>query len=185
MLEAYLIAGFGGQGVLVTGRLIAQAAMDEGLSASWLPSYGPEMRGGTANCITVFSDDEIGSPLASSYDAVLVMNQPSLEKFERQVRPGGTLLVNRSMIPIESSRADVDVHYVDANDIAERVAGSARCANTVLLGALHAVRPRLSSEALIQSLRTAFGAKGVDVVDMNVRAFNRGVEAVGAGTAGV
>ncbi len=118
MLEEVLIAGFGGQGVLSMGQLIAQAAMEQGMNASWIPSYGPEMRGGTANCIVCVSDDEIGAPLAALYDAVVVMNQPSLEKFESKVKTNGTLLVNSSIIPIKTTRNDLEACYIEANDIA-------------------------------------------------------------------
>ena len=178
MLEENIIAGFGGQGVLSMGKLLAQAALDEGLSASWLPSYGPEMRGGTANCIACFSDDEIGAPLAASYDVVIAMNQPSLEKFESVTKPGGTLLVNSSIIPIKATRSDVDVHYVEANEISEKVTGSAKSANVVALGALHAVRPRLKTESLESALKVAFGSKGDKVVDINVKALHAGIDSV-------
>lgn len=180
MLEEVLIAGFGGQGILLMGKLLAEAAMQEGLSATWLPSYGPEMRGGTANCIVAFSDDEIGSPVAAAYDAVIVMNEPSLVKFESQVRPGGTLLVNRSMVPIATSRKDVIAHYVPAADIAEQ-AGEGRCANVVMIGALHGLRPRMSEAAFEKALRYAFSPKGESVVAANLRAFRAGREAIVAG----
>jgi 2-oxoglutarate ferredoxin oxidoreductase subunit gamma len=184
MLEEILIAGFGGQGVLSMGRLIAQAAMEQGLNATWLPSYGPEMRGGTANCIACFSDDEIGAPLAARYDAVVVMNQPSLEKFETAVRPGGTLIVNRSIIPISAKRSDIEVYYVHANDLAESVAGSATAANVVALGALHAVRTRLETSAIESALRSTFSRKGEKVVDANIRALHAGMEAMAHTLAG-
>ena len=174
MLEEVLIAGFGGQGILLMGKLLAQAAMEEGLNATWLPSYGPEMRGGTANCIVAFSDDEIGSPLASTYDAVVVMNQPSLEKFQSKVKPGGTLLVNRSMIPIDATRMDVEVIYVEANDIAESTTGESRCANVVMVGALHGIQPRLRDDSIERALHYAFKAKGGAVVEANVLAFRAG-----------
>jgi len=178
MLEEILIAGFGGQGVLSMGRLMAQAAMEQGLNATWLPSYGPEMRGGTANCIVCFSDDEIGAPLAASYDAVVVMNQPSLEKFEKFVRPGGSLIINRSIIPIEATRGDIEVHGVQANDLAEQVTGSATAANVVALGALHAVRTRLETAAIESAIRAAFGRKGEPVVAANLRALRAGMQAM-------
>ena len=134
MLEECTFAGFGGQGILMLGKLIAQAAMEEGLNATWLPSYGPEMRGGTCNCIVAFSDDEIGSPVAATYDAIAVMNQPSLEKFEPQMRPGGLLLYNTSLINIEPSRDDIDKVPVPATEIASGL-GNVGFTNMVLLGA--------------------------------------------------
>lgn len=180
MLEEMLIAGFGGQGVLSMGQLIAQTALDQGLSATWLPSYGPEMRGGTANCMVCFSDDEIGAPLAGSYDAIIVMNQPSLEKFEKKVKPEGTLLINRSIIPIRHTRDDIEAYYCDANDIAEEAAGTAKASNVVLLGALHAVRPRFEFDIIEQTLRDAFAKKGDKVVEGNIRALHAGLDAMKA-----
>ncbi len=178
MLEENIIAGFGGQGVLSLGKILAQAAMEEGLNASWLPSYGPEMRGGTANCIACFSDDEIGAPLAASYDVVIVMNQPSLEKFEQVVKPQGTLLINSSIIPVKPTRNDLDIHYVAANELAEEVTGTTKSANIVALGALHAVRPRLKTESLEAALKFTFGAKGDKLVQSNIRALHAGMEAM-------
>lgn len=175
MLEENLFAGFGGQGVLAMGKLLAQAAMDQGLCASWLPSYGPEMRGGTANCIVAFSDDEIGSPLAATYDAVVVMNQPSLEKFEPKVKAGGTLVVNSSMIPVNATRGDIEVFHIEANDIAERITGGQRSANIAALGGLHGVRPRLSEDALLGAIRAVFGSKGDKVVSGNIDTFREAV----------
>lgn len=178
MLEENLFAGFGGQGVLAMGKLLAQAAMDQGLCASWLPSYGPEMRGGTANCIVAFSDDEIGSPLAATYDAVVVMNQPSLEKFEPHVKPGGTLVINSSMIPVKATRNDIDVFYISANDIAERITGGQRSANIAALGGLHGVRPRLTDDALLGAIRAVFASKGDNVVEGNVETFRQAVSTI-------
>ncbi|MCB9850114.1 MAG: 2-oxoacid:acceptor oxidoreductase family protein [Phycisphaerales bacterium] len=178
MIEENLIAGFGGQGVLSLGKLMAQAAMEQNLCATWLPSYGPEMRGGTANCVVCFSDDEIGAPVAANYDAVVVMNQPSLEKFESAVKPGGTLLINSSIISVRAKRSDIDVFYIDANDLAESVAGNAKAANVIALGALHAVRPRLETSAIEAALKTAFEYKGQKVIDMNIRALHAGMEAM-------
>jgi 2-oxoglutarate ferredoxin oxidoreductase subunit gamma len=178
MFEECLFAGFGGQGVLMMGRLLAQAALEQGLNATWLPSYGPEMRGGTANCIVVFSDDEVGSPVAASFDVVVAMNQPSLEKFEPKVKPGGTLLVNSSIVPIRSSRTDIDAYYVEANDLAESVAGSNKAANVVAMGALHGLRPRLKTASFEKALGSVFAKKGGQIVDGNIRALHAGMDAV-------
>ena len=178
MLEECTFAGFGGQGILMLGKLIAQAAMEEGLNATWLPSYGPEMRGGTCNCIVAFSDDEVGSPVAAAYDAIAVMNQPSLEKFEPKLKSGGTLLVNSSIIPIKASRTDIDVHYCPCDDLATEATGSNKSANVVALGALHAVRPRLKTESLETALKEVFSPKGEKIVEMNVRALRAGMNAM-------
>ena len=180
MLEETILAGFGGQGVLMMGKLLAQAAMEEGVSATWLPSYGPEMRGGTANCIVVLSDDEIGSPVSEQYDAVVAMNQPSLEKFESKVRPGGALFINKSIVPIKTSRDDVEAYYVDANDIAEHECGSSRSANVVMLGALQNIRQKLNPESIEKAIAVAFEAKGQAVIDANLKALAAGMNALQA-----
>ncbi|HNO79089.1 MAG TPA: 2-oxoacid:acceptor oxidoreductase family protein [Phycisphaerae bacterium] len=180
MLEETILAGFGGQGVLMMGKLLAQAAMEEGTSATWLPSYGPEMRGGTANCIVVLSDDEIGSPVSEKYDTVVAMNQPSLQKFESKVRPGGTLLINKSIVPIKTSRNDVNTYYVEANDIAESECGTNRSANVVMLGALQSVRQKLKPDSIEKAIAHAFESKGQNVIDANLKAFAAGMNAIDA-----
>ena len=109
MNEELVFAGFGGQGILLGGRMLAQAAMCDGLNATWFPSYGPEMRGGTCNCLVAYSDDEIGSPIFGSFDAALIMNFPSLEKFGPMVRPGGLMMVNSSLVEIKDPRTDVQI----------------------------------------------------------------------------
>ncbi len=135
MQQEVIIAGFGGQGVLFAGQLLAYSAMDEGKAVTWIPSYGPEMRGGTANCTVVISDEEIGSPFVKNPTAVIAMNLPSLDKFENLVAPGGVLVVNASMVDRPVAREDITVVNIPANDIAESL-GSSRSSNMVLLGAL-------------------------------------------------
>lgn len=176
MKQEVLIAGFGGQGILLMGQLMAEAAMRQNYYATWFPSYGPEMRGGTANCVTIFSDEEIGSPISSMYDTVIVMNQPSLERFAKRVRPGGHLLVNSSIIPIRCERTDISVLYIAANDIA-RDAGSERFANVVMLGAFLAGRPELRTEIVEKTIEAVIGAKKPDVVRGNVSALRAGIGA--------
>ena len=121
MTKRYLFAGFGGQGMLLIGKFVAMACMLEGKHVSWLPSYGPEMRGGTANCSVIVSDDPIGTPMVDKADAVVAMNLPSLLKFENSVKPGGVLVVNSSIIDRKVERDDIKVVYCDANKIAEEV----------------------------------------------------------------
>lgn len=178
MLEQMLFAGFGGQGVLSMGQLIAQAALEQGLNATWMPSYGAEMRGGTANCVVCVSDDEIGSPVASLYDVVVAMNQPSLDKFETAVRPGGALLINTSIVPIPATRQDIAVYEIHANDVAEEACGSMRAANVAAVGALHAARPVLKLSSLESAIRTTFAKKGESVVEMNLKALHAGLAAM-------
>ena len=177
MIEEVLFAGFGGQGILLAGQLVAKAAMDDGLFATWFPSYGPEMRGGTANCQVVYSDDEIGSPIASQYDVAIVMNQPSLEKFQPAVKPGGTLLVNTSLIEVNSRREDVELVEIQANALA-RAEATDRSANVVVVGAYNALRNYLKNETLEKVLQETFARKGQQVVNANLKALAAGAEAV-------
>ncbi len=130
-----IIAGFGGQGVMLIGQLLANAAMLQGSRTVWMPSYGPEMRGGTANCTVVVSDEDIGSPVVPHPGAAIVMNLPSMDKFEPLVVPGGLLVVNASLVPRKAHRTDIEVIYVDCNRLAEEVVGSSRSANMIALGA--------------------------------------------------
>ena len=124
MVERNIFAGFGGQGVLLMGQLLAAAGMMEGKNTSWIPSYGPEMRGGTANCSVMLSDQEIDSPLVTRPTSLIVMNRPSLEKFEDKVVPGGSIFVNSSMIDIKVQRTDVNAYYVPCTEIAARRSSS-------------------------------------------------------------
>lgn len=179
MIEELLFAGFGGQGILLAGQLVAKAAMDDGLFATWFPSYGPEMRGGTANCQVVYSDDEIGSPIVSEYDTVIVMNQPSLEKFQPLVKSGGILLVNTSLVEIDGPRDDIEIVGVKANDLARAVA-SDRAANVVIVGAYNALKGHIKHETLENVLRQTFERKGEQIVQGNLRAFAAGLQAVAA-----
>lgn len=130
------IAGFGGQGVLLIGQMLSYAAMYEGKEVTWMPSYGPEMRGGTANCTVCISDKPIASPLATSCDVLVAMNGPSLDKFESMLVPGGELFINSSVVPQKATRTDVNVHYVDALALAEEKVGNGKAANMVMLGAI-------------------------------------------------
>lgn len=129
-----LLAGFGGQGVLLIGQMIAYSAMYEEKEVTWMPSYGPEMRGGTANCTVVVSDRPIASPLPSSYDVLLAMNKVSLEKYIDQLVPGGDLFINSSIIDTKVERDDINVHYVDTIGLAESKIGNEKTANMVNAG---------------------------------------------------
>jgi len=134
MEQSVVIAGFGGQGVILAGKILAQAGMDHGLEVTWLPSYGPEMRGGTANCTVVLSDEPVGSPIVDEPSALVAMNRPSLDKFEPIVASGGAIVINESLIERKADRNDVNAQYVRLNDIAIE-AGNARAINMVALGA--------------------------------------------------
>src|SRR5512141_3505554 len=133
MQKEIIIAGFGGQGVLFGGQVVAYAAMDAGKEVTWIPSYGPEMRGGTANCTVVVADEEIGSPVVKNPDTVLAMNLPSLDKYEPMIKPGGVLVINASMVDRPAKRTDIRVVAIPCNEIAEEL-GSPRLANMVAAG---------------------------------------------------
>lgn len=136
MSKKIFIAGFGGQGVLLIGQMLAYAAMYQDKEVSWMPSYGPEMRGGTANCTVCISDTPIASPLVTSCDVLIAMNGPSLVKYENMLVPGGDLFINSSIVQEPTTRTDVNVHYVDCIELAEQKIGNAKTANMVMLGAI-------------------------------------------------
>jgi len=158
MLIKTIFAGFGGQGVLSMGLNLAQAAMLEGKNVTYLPSYGAEVRGGTANCTVAISDEEIASPVASSPDFVVAMNQPSLVRFQNQIQSGGLLFINSSLVEAEISRGDIDIVEVPANSIAEEL-GSPRSANMVMLGAFTKKANLVSLSSVIEGLRNALKNK--------------------------
>ena len=173
MQQEVIIAGFGGQGVLFTGLLLTYAGMDAGKEVTWIPSYGPEMRGGTANCTVVISDEEIGSPFVLNPTAVIAMNLPSLEKFEDLVKPGGVLVVNTSMVNRSVDRDDITVVNVPANDIAETI-GNKRAVNMVMLGALLGNSDILSLEALEAALEAHLPERHKKTLPMNKEALRQG-----------
>jgi 2-oxoglutarate ferredoxin oxidoreductase subunit gamma len=173
MQKEIIIAGFGGQGVLFAGQLLTYAAMDQGLQVTWIPSYGPEMRGGTANCTVVISDDEIGSPMVSRPFAVIAMNLPSLDKYEDKVKDGGILVVNQSMVDREVRRSDIKVAMVPASSIAEEM-GDKRMTNMVLLGALLVNLDILPVAAVEKALKEHLPERHHKLLPMNKEAMQRG-----------
>ena len=158
MLIKTIFAGFGGQGVMSMGLNLAQAAMLEGKNVTYLPSYGAEVRGGTANCTVAISDEEIASPVASSPDFIVAMNQPSLVRFQNQIQSGGVLFINSSLIEAEVSRGDIDIVRVPANSIAEEL-GSPRSANMVMMGAFTKKSNIVSVSSVIEGLKSALKDK--------------------------
>lgn len=175
MQTEIVIAGFGGQGALFAGQLLAYAAMEEGRHVTWIPSYGPEMRGGTAHCTVIIADDEIGSPLVHNPAAVIAMNAPSLEKFAPSVAPGGLLIINAQTPDQDLPLAPgVRVLRIPANTEAEQL-GFARAANLVLLGALLAAQPAAGPlEAVLRALDAHLPAHHRDKLDLNRQALQRG-----------
>ena len=175
MQTEIIISGFGGQGTLFAGQLLAYAAMERGKNTTWIPSYGPEMRGGTANCTVVVSDEEIGSPLARNPEAVIAMNLPSLDKYEPLVKPGGILVVNKSMVDRDVQRKDIKVVYIRGNEIAEEL-GNKRLTNMVLVGGLLANHPFLKLADIEKALKEHLPVKHQKLLDVNFQALKRGAE---------
>jgi 2-oxoglutarate ferredoxin oxidoreductase subunit gamma len=178
MQNDIIMAGFGGQGILLIGKVLAYAGMSHGKEVSWLPSYGPEMRGGTCNCTVVISDKPVGSPVIRSPRAVLAMNLPSLDKFEADVRRGGLLLINSSLIHRKARRDDLTVIEVPANDIANEL-GNPRSANMVALGAYLGASGALPLEQVEEVIRESFAGKPT-ILEANLAALKRGFE-IGTG----
>ncbi len=179
MQTEIIISGFGGQGALFAGQLLAYAAMDEGRHVTWIPSYGPEMRGGTAHCTVIISDDEIGSPLVRHPQAVIAMNMPSLDKYEPLVAPGGVLVVNASLTTHSPARRDIRVIEIPANTLAEAL-GSARLANLVLTGALLAATRVLPLAAIERALEAHLPERHRGLLEANIQALRQGAALVEA-----
>ena len=176
MMKQFIFAGFGGQGMLLIGKFLAMASMLDGKHVSWLPSYGPEMRGGTANCSVIVSDNDVASPLVDMADVVVAMNLPSLDKFESKVKPGGLLVVNSSIIDRKSDRDDITVVYCDANKIADEV-GNPKGANVAILGAMMAKADVVDTDKMVEAIRIELGEKKLRFLEGNKKALFAGMEA--------
>ena len=177
MTNEIMIAGFGGQGVMAIGKTLAEAGMKENKDVSWLPSYGPEMRGGTANCCVVLTDDAIVSPIVLEPTELIAMNLPSLLKFEPTVKAGGTIFVNSSIIAEKVTRTDVRAIYVPCLEIAQEL-GNMKVANMVMLGAYIQAMGNLSVETIKEMLVHMFTGPKAKLVDLNIEALRRGAECV-------
>ena len=173
MQKEILIAGFGGQGVLFAGQVLTYAAMDTGHEVTWIPSYGPEMRGGTANCTVIIADEEIGSPLVKNPPAVIALNLPSFDKYEPLIQPGGVIVVNESMVDRKAERDDITVIYVPGNEMAE-ACGDRRLLNMVMTGALLAAFDVLSLEDAKTALKAHLPAKHQKLIPNNFDAMDKG-----------
>lgn len=177
MSEKIIIAGFGGQGVMAMGQLLTYSGMIEDKQVSWYPSYGPEMRGGTANCNVTISDEVVGSPVVLEATTALVLNGPSLDKFEGNVIPNGKLFINSSLITKKATRDDIDVYYVPANEIANEL-GNNRVANMVMLGAfLEAAKP-VKVESVYEAFLKVFGTNKSHLLPINKEALEKGAQSV-------
>ena len=177
MTPEIIIAGFGGQGVMSMGQLLTYGGMLEDKNVSWLPSYGPEMRGGTANCNVIVSDEEVACPIVTQASTVIAMNMPSLDKFENAVVPGGLLFINSSLIDKKASRTDISVFYIPANEIADSI-GNSKVANMVMLGAFLAKTGVVSPESVIESLKKVLGPSKSHLIPLNQEALKKGAKCV-------
>jgi len=172
-----IFAGFGGQGVLSMGKLVAYAGMIEGKEVSWMPSYGPEMRGGTANCIVIISDSRISSPIVTKFDTAILLNQPSIDKFEKAVKPGGLLIYEKSTAVHPPTRTDIDIVCIAGNEEADKL-NAKQVANMFMVGAFLEKRPILKVEFLVEALKKALPPRRHNLIPLNEKALERGKELV-------
>ena len=173
MTNQILIAGFGGQGVLFAGTFLAYKGLLEEKQISWLPSYGPEMRGGTANCSVIISDEPVGSPIVSNPDALIAMNLPSLDKYEPAVAPGGKVFIDSTLIDRKALRDDIDAYYIPATKMAAD-AGIPTLANMIILGKMIKETGAVSFENLLDAMKKVVSAKRAELMDVNIKALETG-----------
>lgn len=181
MLEEIILAGFGGQGVMSMGQLLAYAGMMEDKHVSWIPSYGPEMRGGTANCSVTISDAPVSSPLISEPHTLIVLNRPSLEKFEKDVQPGGLLLLNSSLVDLEPKRQDLSVLKIPANELADEKLKNSRVANMIILGAFVERTHAVSMDSVVAALKKVLPEYRHNLIPLNRQALEIGADLARAG----
>lgn len=177
MLEELIAAGFGGQGVLSMGMTLAYAGMIENKEISWMPSYGPEMRGGTANCITIISDKKISSPIISRFDSAIILNQPSMDKFESKVKPGGLLIYESTSIIQPSTRTDIEIIGIPAASEAIKMKNG-KILNMIMLGAYLERKPVVKIESVIEALKKVLPERYHKMLPLNKQAMDRGAELV-------
>lgn len=177
MTEEIIISGFGGQGVLSMGKILAYSALMEGKEVSWMPAYGPEQRGGTANVTVIISDERISSPIVSRYDTAIVLNQPSLEKFQDSVKPGGRIIYDSYGIAEPPARKDIDVYEVKAMDAAAEM-GNPKGFNMIVLGALLKVVPIVDIEDVLKALRKTLPERHKHLIPANEEALRKGMEII-------
>ncbi|MBU1854008.1 MAG: 2-oxoacid:acceptor oxidoreductase family protein [Candidatus Omnitrophica bacterium] len=175
MREEIIFAGFGGQGIMLMGKALSYAAMNEGKFVTWLPSYGAEVRGGTAHSMVIISDSSIASPIVREPSICIVMNRPSLQKFEDRVKPGGILIINKSLVENGAKRTDIDILEIPSTDMAVAL-GNIRIGNMIMLGALIAKRNILSVQSLINSLKGIIPKTHHDMMAINEEAITKGYE---------
>ena len=177
MTNEIIISGFGGQGVLSMGKILAYSGLMEGKEVTWMPAYGPEQRGGTANCTVIVADEEIASPVLSSYDVVIVLNQPSLEKFEPKVKKGGAIIYDSYGIMNPPTRKDIRVYKINAMDTAAQL-GMTKVFNMIVLGGLLKVCPMVTIESVLKGLRKTLPERHWNLIPMNEEAIRKGMEII-------
>ncbi|MBN1638424.1 MAG: 2-oxoacid:acceptor oxidoreductase family protein [Ignavibacteriales bacterium] len=177
MLEEIIIAGFGGQGVLSMGQILCYSGITENKEVSWMPSYGPEMRGGTANCITIISDEKISSPIIAEFDTAIVLNQPSLDKFEHSVKPGGVLLYDSTNIIKPPTRTDIKIYKLEASNEAAKMKNT-KILNMIMLGAFLKIKPIIKFDNIIAGLKKVLPERYHHLLPLNEEAVKKGMELV-------
>jgi len=175
MIEEIIIAGFGGQGVLSMGQILCYGGVIEGKEVSWMPSYGPEMRGGTANCIAIISDTKISSPILTRFDTVIALNQPSLDKFESAVKPGGLLIYEASTILNPPTRTDIEVVPIEAANEATKL-NNTKVMNMIILGAFLKKKPVITFESALEGLKKVLPERYHKLIPLNKTAMEKGME---------
>ena len=179
MTHEVIMAGFGGQGLLFSGKVLAYAGLIENRELTWLPSYGPEMRGGTCNCSVIISDEPVGSPIIAHPNILMVMNEPSLDKFEDTVAPGGTIFVDSSLIARKVKRTDVEVVYIPATQMAKEMEALS-LANMIILGAIVEKLRCVKPETIVDALKHTISARKANLLDLNLKAIEKGRAFMGA-----
>lgn len=177
MKETMIIAGFGGQGVLSMGKILAYSAIMQDFEVTWMPSYGPEMRGGTANVTVIVSDKKISSPIANQYDTVIVLNQQSMDKFESKVRPGGVLIYDTNGIVTPPTRIDIEIYTIDATEESARM-GQAKMFNTMILGGYLKIKPIVKLENVMAGLKKSLPERAWKFLPQNEAAILHGAEII-------
>lgn len=177
MKEEIIIAGFGGQGVLSMGKILAYCAIMQDMEVTWMPSYGPEMRGGTANVSVILSDRKISSPIVTKYDTAIVLNQQSLDKFQSMVKPGGLLIYDPNGIVTPPTRTDIRICRIDAINVAAQV-GNSKVYNMAVMGAYLKIKPIISFENIDKGLAKCIPARYSDLIALNKAAIEQGMRAV-------
>ncbi|MDD4490669.1 MAG: 2-oxoacid:acceptor oxidoreductase family protein [Paludibacter sp.] len=179
MTEEIIIAGFGGQGVLSMGKILAYSGLIQGKEVSWMPSYGPEQRGGTANVTVILSDERISSPVLNTYDTAIVLNQPSLERFEKLIKPGGTLIFDGNGMKKFPKRKDIHIYRIDATEYAY-ANNATKTINMIILGGLLKVRPIVEIENVLLGLKKTLPSRHHHLLPMNEKAIHTGIDLITA-----